>query len=147
MEIEGLAFTGNVLLVADLKMVVGWLVPVCNGRAGHDSSLWAISSLDQTSPPESETDSESEFAPVACETGAVYFNGNTLHTYNTRTGDLLKPAKGPPVLGLDWCSLRGAGGQVLFISLKTLPIIVRNLQHLLSKRGGLRIVMGSTSCG
>ena len=54
-EIEGLAITGNVLLVAFSKKVVGWLLTeegtvdrvVGNRRADHSDSIWTI-----TSPPQ-----------------------------------------------------------------------------------------------
>jgi hypothetical protein len=103
-EIEGLVLTGNILLVGCSRMVMAWLLTgegVVNDllgdrEAGHNNSIWTV--------PTSQL-GDLMFS-VEGETGAIKSGGGILCVYNTRTGEVLKPAQAPLYSNGPWYSLK-----------------------------------------
>ena len=87
-EIEGLAITGNVLLVAFSKKVVGWLLTeegrvdrvVGNRRADHSDSIWTI-----TSPPRRP---ETLCFRVSGQVGVIGTDSTIPFVYHMETGGI-----------------------------------------------------------
>jgi len=101
-EIGGLGLTGNVLLVKGPDVVVAWLLTeewviqsnaLDNRRAGRGDSIWSMSAPQRFRPKFS----------VEGETGVIRC-GKTLHTYNSRTGKVLGPARELPHFSGAWYS-------------------------------------------
>ena len=93
MAIEGLALTGNVLLVAGSRRLVAWLLVeegVVDGvigdrRAGSRDSIWTISRPWYL---------EWKFR-VEGKIGVIKLSEGTLHVYHTETGEFPYPAQTP----------------------------------------------------
>jgi len=99
-EIAGLGLTGNVLLVKGPDIVVAWLLTegwvsnaLGNRKPGRDDSIWSMSAPQCFRPKFS----------VEGETGVIKC-GKTLHTYNSRTGKVLGPARELPHFSGVWYS-------------------------------------------
>ena len=106
LEIQGLALTGNILLVMDMESTRAWLlteegtvdgVPR-DGRAGPGDSIWTVSigceADDYTNPG----------FLVNSEIGAIRdssISGIT-HVYHTRTGEIIDSYPTPPYLADNW---------------------------------------------
>ena len=104
-EVFELGLTMNVLLVVGSEVVVAWLLTeeglvndiFGSRRASPGDSIWTVAT------PQYKPGSL-RFS-VEGETGAISCDGNVLHVYNTRTGDVLKPAQESLQLGRHWYSL------------------------------------------
>jgi len=87
-KIEGLVFTGNVLLVAGSNQIVAWLLTeeglvdgvIGDRSVGRKDSIWAI---------------RFQFGTCAFrvegQVGIIRTDGNVLHVYHTDTGEVLHP--------------------------------------------------------
>ena len=103
-EIEGLAITGNVLLVAFSKNVVGWLLTeegavdgvVDNRRAGPNDSIWTA-----TSPLQ---DPKSLCFRVAGQVGVIGTDSTTHFVYHTETGGFPDRLHRAQNFGFPWVS-------------------------------------------
>ena len=104
-KIDGLAITGNVLLVAISETVVGWLLTddgrvgdlVEHRRAGHNDSIWTI-----TSPLELP---RSLAFTVSGQVGVIGADGIIPSIYDIGTGGVPNHVHQPQKLGLPWVSL------------------------------------------
>ena len=104
-EIEGLAITGNVLLVAFSETVVGWLLTeegrvqgfVDSKRAGHSDSIWTI-----TSPPHRP---KSLCFTVSGQVGVIGTDGIFPFIYHTGTGGIPDTVHRLQQFDLPWVSL------------------------------------------
>ena len=104
-EVEGLAITGNVLLVAFSEMVVGWLLTeegrvqgfVDSKRAGHSDSIWTI-----TSPPHRP---KSLCFTVSGQVGVIGTDGIFPFIYHTGTGGIPDTVHRLQQFDLPWVSL------------------------------------------
>lgn len=112
-EITQLVLTGNILLVVGSEavegleevegstVVVAWLlteeglVKGAGRRAGWSDSIWTVSTQRGFHNPLFSVEHET----------AIINSGETLHTYNTRTGEVLKPAEDPVPSNDRWYSL------------------------------------------
>jgi len=100
-EIAGLGLTGNVLLVKGQNIVValllteeGWVSNALGKRkVGRNDIIWCMSAPQRFRPKFS----------VEGETGVIKC-GETLHTYNSRTGKVLGPARELPHFSGAWHS-------------------------------------------
>ena len=103
-EIEGLAITGNVLLVAFSEKVVGWLLTkegtvngvVNNGRASHSDSIWNINS--PLWRPKSLC------FTVSGQVGVIGTDNIIPFTYCTETGGVPDRVGGPQHFDFSWSS-------------------------------------------
>ena len=103
-EIEGLAITGNVLLVAFSEEVVGWLLTeegivdgvVDNRRAGPNDSIWTI-----TSPPQRP---KTLCFRVAGQVGVIGTNDTAPFVYHTETGGFPDRPHKSQNFGFPWVS-------------------------------------------
>ena len=101
-EIEGLAITGNVLLVAFSEKVVGWLLTeegtvdrvADDRRADHSDSIWTI-----TSPPQRP---RSLCFRVAGQVGVIGTGHITPFFYHTETGGSPDRLQRPQNFGFPW---------------------------------------------
>jgi len=99
LRIEGLALTGNVLLVASSGEFVAWLLTeeglvdgdIGDRRVGRSDRIWTI--------PQS---SRLLMFRVEGQVGAIMSNGVVSHVYHTETGDVLHPTQAPPYHGHGW---------------------------------------------
>ena len=88
-EIEGLAITGNVLLVAGSREIVAWLLTekelvdgvVGDRRVDRSDSIWTTSKQDPWIPR------------AGGQVGLIGRYGNTPHVYDTETGEVLDPTQ------------------------------------------------------
>ena len=91
MWIYGLALTGNVLLVWDLRTIAAWRltedgsvdVAFVDRRAGRGDSIWTVSIY-----------GDLEFS-LGDQTVAIRQNGKVVHVYCTETGEVLEPTQTP----------------------------------------------------
>ena len=102
MEVEGLALTGNVLLVMGYTKIMAWLLTEegmvdCNPddrRADYSDSIWAVSLL--------EWNLYTPMFLVESQTGIIKSDENTLHIYYTIT----EPFRAPLCSINPWYNLR-----------------------------------------
>jgi len=91
-EIEGLAITGNVLLVASSRQLVAWLLTedglvdgvVGDRRVDRSDSIWTISKSTQTLQWQFQVDGQF---------GSIMLPRNAPHVYHTGTGEILHPTE------------------------------------------------------
>ena len=98
-EIEGLAITGNVLLVASSEAVVAWSLPeevMADRRIGHGDSVWTMSN--PLLLPEVLG------FMVEDQVGVVGIDGIFPLTYHTETGDVLGRTLKPQTFSSRWVS-------------------------------------------
>jgi len=108
-EIEGLALTDNVLLVAGSRRLVAWLLTeegVVNGvignrGAGHSNSIWTISQSWSCRR-------EPWLFFVEGQVGVINPDGNALHVYHTGTGEVFHPTQAPSNFSGRWYRLINA---------------------------------------
>ena len=105
LEISAMVLTGNVLLVTGSERMVAWLLTdkgavdgiLGNTRADHNDSLWDII-------PKApfncfhESDGRLGFS-VIDEIAVIYMHGYNIHTYHTRTGEILEPNQSSQYFG------------------------------------------------
>jgi len=92
MEILGLTFTGNVLLVMGGETITAWRVTEegvvdgvpRDGRMGRSDSIWTIPRYRDLA------------ISIRDQTVVMELNGNVTHAYETGTGEVLDPAQVPP---------------------------------------------------
>ena len=104
-EIEGLAITGNVLLVAFSEKVVGWLLTeegrvagvVGNGRASHSDSIWTV-----TSPLQHP---KSLCFRVSGQVSLIGTDDILPFSYHTGTGGAPDNVHQPQYFGFPWVSM------------------------------------------
>ena len=104
-EIEGLAITDNVLLVAFLEKVVGWLLTeqgtvdgVVDGeRAGRSDSLWTVTSLPQHP--------QSLCFRIGGQVGVIGTDNTIPFVYHTDTGRMPNRVLQPQNFSSPWISL------------------------------------------
>jgi len=99
-HIVGLGLTGNVLLVRGSDVIVAWLLAeeewlnnALGNRREGGNSIWSMSAPWRFCPKFSV---EGEIGVIKC--------GQTLHTYNSRTGKVLEPAQELPRFSGSWYS-------------------------------------------
>jgi len=100
LKIAGIGFTGNVLLVKGRTVVAAWLLTEegwvsnvsGNKRANYDNRIWTM--VSQHSCP--------KFS-VGGQTGLIK-SGDTLHVYNSTTGEVLNSAQASPRFNGPWHS-------------------------------------------
>ena len=108
-EIEGLAITGNVLLVAFSETVVGWLLTkegrveglVESRRAGHSDSIWTITSL--------PWHPKSLCFRVSGQVGLIGTDNILPFSYHTGTGGVPDNFHQPQYFGFPWVSIYKPG--------------------------------------
>ena len=101
MEIQGLALTGNVLIVAGFAEVVAWLLTeeglvggvIGDRRVGRSDMIWSI--------PVQEPSGHSCQFSVEGYVGVIWPDEGAQHTYHTETGEVLHPAETRD-LRIDW---------------------------------------------
>jgi len=89
--VEGLALTGNVLLVVGSKQLVAWLLTeeglvdgvIGNRRVGRGDSIWSMLFR-----------SKCVFRAEG-QVGVIKLDGNALHVYHTDTGEVIYPTQNP----------------------------------------------------
>lgn len=102
MEVEGLALTGNILLVMDASVITAWRLmgegivdSVFDSRvADHHYGIWTM--------PFSHT----MVFSVEGQTVIIGENGNTILVYHTETGEVLKPNEAPLHSPYSWYLLQ-----------------------------------------
>ena len=107
-EIEGLALTGNILLVFGSVTVVAWLLTkegmvdgvFRDGRASRMDSIWTTSLLDLTFRPEFKV--EGHLGMISCDgqCSPRYF------IYHIETGEILGPDEVPRCFSSPWKHLK-----------------------------------------
>jgi len=121
LEISAIVLTGNVLLVKGSDTVVAWLLTeegvvdgiVGNTRADHNDSLWNVSLQAHSNfwarlLQKEDHANVLEFM-VEDETAAITHNGDTIHVYNTRTGEILELDRAPICTGYQFDHQRWDG--------------------------------------
>ena len=119
LEISAMVLTGNVLLVKGSDTIMAWLLTedgvvdgiVGNTRADCNDSLWEISPQDKNpnlwarlqkrQGSNYDDDRYLKFS-VRDEIAAVKHNGHVIHTFNTRTGEILESANVPQHVECTW---------------------------------------------
>ena len=96
-EVEGLAFTGNVLLVVGLETIVAWLLTeegllrgvFSSGRASRRDSIWTVSTPKSVFGPATKADGHVVLISPDGTGVPPYF------IYNTETGEAFHPGQVP----------------------------------------------------
>jgi hypothetical protein len=102
LSIEGLALTGNILLVATSGSLMAWLLTkeglvdgtFDDGQVSGSDIIWTISAQLQ--------DHDLWMFWVKGQVGVVKLGGNATHVYHTETGEVLHPTQVPQPSTGDW---------------------------------------------
>ena len=102
-NIEGLAITGNILLVVGSGELIAWQLTEegvvggasSNGTAGYNDSIWAVALMSYHA--------DSWVFTVEGQIGAItYHGGNVFHVYHIETGEIIHPPQAPQHFGSHW---------------------------------------------